>query len=109
MRLRRLTEVRRCDLAIVSQWVEEIVLFYVREVKLQPGLPDKQCTILYVDCWSVHRSEEFRHWIRATQLLILLIFVPATCTGILHPAEVGLQRVVKHRLKPGGKQNYVLS
>lgn len=87
--------------------MEQIVIPYIKEVKLEQGLPDKQYAILYIDCWSVHRSQDFRDWMKAVHPLILLIYVPATCTGILQPADVGLQRVVKHRLKAGGRQRNV--
>jgi hypothetical protein len=81
------------------QWVNNIVVKYIEEVKRVQGLPAQQYSILYIDAWSVHRSEAFRDWMQATHPLIRLIFVPATCTGILQPADVGLQRVIKHRLK----------
>ncbi|KAJ9091565.1 hypothetical protein QFC20_007608 [Naganishia adeliensis] len=79
--------------------VDEIVVRYIEKVKREKSLPDDQFAILYIDAWAVHRSEAFHNWMRERHPIILLVFVPATCTGVLRPADVGLQRVIKHRLK----------
>ena len=46
--------------------------------------------ILYLDFWSVHRSQEFRDWIKAELPEIVVLDVPASCTGLLQPCDVGL-------------------
>ncbi|KIO28555.1 hypothetical protein M407DRAFT_43289, partial [Tulasnella calospora MUT 4182] len=51
-------------------------------VKLELGLPPSQKSILYLDVWSVHRSEAFREWMRINHPTILLVYVPANCTGL---------------------------
>ncbi|KAJ9099726.1 hypothetical protein QFC20_005604 [Naganishia adeliensis] len=82
-----------------KDWVDEIVVRYIEKVKKEKSLQDDQFAILYIDAWAVHRSEAFRDWMREHHPTILLVCVPATCTGVLQPADVGLQRVIKHRLK----------
>ncbi|KZS96601.1 hypothetical protein SISNIDRAFT_387678, partial [Sistotremastrum niveocremeum HHB9708] len=41
---------------------------------------DSQPCILQLDCWSVHRSEEFRTWMRENYPWIRLQYVPGGCT-----------------------------
>ena len=63
--------------------------------------------ILYLDCWSVHRSKEFRDWIKATHPMIIVLYVPAGCTGLFQPCDVGLQRLFKHSVKQSASQFFV--
>ncbi|KAF9502731.1 hypothetical protein BS47DRAFT_1403181 [Hydnum rufescens UP504] len=55
--------------------------------------------LLYIDAWSVHRSNELSAWMKRKHPNIKVTFVPAGCTGILQPADVGLQRVIKHFIR----------
>ena len=63
--------------------------------------------ILYLDCWTIHRSKEFREWIQATYPFIILLFVPANCTGIFQPCDVGLQRLFKHSVKQSASEFFI--
>ncbi|KAI5449041.1 hypothetical protein NCC49_005652 [Naganishia albida] len=38
------------NLETTKKWVEEIVISYIKQVKLEQGLSDKRYTILYIDC-----------------------------------------------------------
>ena len=58
-----------------------------------------QVFIWTIDCWSVHRSQEFRNWIRENCPWILVRYVPGGCTGIFQPCDVGIQRILKHAMK----------
>ncbi len=60
--------------------------------------------ILYLDCWTIHRSKEFREWIQATYPFIILFLVPANCTGIFQPCDIGLQRLFKHSVKQSASE-----
>jgi hypothetical protein len=51
-----------------------------------------------LDAWAVHKSEEFRMYIRNQHPRIRLVFVPANCTSRLQVADVALQRPFKHGL-----------
>ena len=63
--------------------------------------------ILYLDCWSVHRSPEFWNWIKDTRPEIIVLYVPAGCTGLFQPCDVGLQRLFKHSVKQSVSQFFV--
>ena len=52
--------------------------------------------ILVLDVWAVHKSEEFRLFLRMQHPRIHLVFVPANCTSKLQVADVALQRPLKH-------------
>ncbi|KZO96463.1 hypothetical protein CALVIDRAFT_461081, partial [Calocera viscosa TUFC12733] len=52
-----------------------------------------------IDVYSVHRSEEFRNWMHDSYPWILLHYIPASCTGVWQPADVGLQRRLKTKLR----------
>lgn len=54
--------------------------------------------IWVIDSWSVHRSREFLDYL-AQFHFIHIVFVPAHCTGIAQPADVGLQRPIKARFR----------
>ncbi|KAL2623471.1 hypothetical protein R1flu_003676 [Riccia fluitans] len=58
--------------------------------------------VLILDCWSVHKSSEFKLWLVETHPEICLIFVPTNCTSELQPTDVILQRP----FKPAFQQHY---
>jgi hypothetical protein len=49
-----------------------------------------------IDCWSVHKSKEFLTWIKKKHPKILILFIPANCTAVLQPADIIIQRPLKH-------------
>jgi hypothetical protein len=51
--------------------------------------------LLLLDCWSVHKSDEFRGWLTKEHPRIHIVFVPANCTSKLQLADVALQRPFK--------------
>ncbi len=52
--------------------------------------------IVYLDCWTIHRSKNFCEWIKAKYLFIIFLFKTANCTGFF---DVGLQNLFKHSVK----------
>ncbi|KAG9085058.1 hypothetical protein FRC06_003753 [Ceratobasidium sp. 370] len=79
----------------MKNWVSRILVPYFEAQKRQRNLsPDQRC-ILQLDCWSVHRSKEFRHWLKATYPWIMLMYIPGGCTGLFQACDVGIQRVLK--------------
>ena len=50
-----------------------------------------QICIWQIDCWSVHQSAEFRNWMYQTYPWIRIHYVPANCTGLFQPCDVGIQ------------------
>ncbi|KAG9080301.1 hypothetical protein FRC06_006811 [Ceratobasidium sp. 370] len=83
------------NLSTMKSWVTGILVPYFESQKKAKNLPPDQRCILQVDCWSVHRSREFRDWLKGTYPWIMLIYVPGGCMGLFQACDVGLQRVLK--------------
>lgn len=79
--------------------VNEIIAPYFEKKKKELGLPPSQKAIWQIDVWSVHRSKEFRDWMKANHPNIIVHYVPAGCTGVFQACDVGIQRIFKHSLK----------
>lgn len=79
--------------------VDDIIAPYFSEQKQKLGLPEEQKSIWQIDVWSVHRSREFRNWMKTNHPNIILHFIPGGCTGVFQPCDVGIQRIMKHSLK----------
>jgi hypothetical protein len=91
----------------MRNFVNCILAPYFDSQKAKLGLPPDQCSIWLIDCWSVHRSEEFLVWMWKTHSTIIIIFVPAGCTGLFQPCDVGVQLPVKHSLKKSAHEDIV--
>lgn len=84
----------------MQRLVDTIIVPYLEEQKKKlPDLPPNQNSIWQIDVWSVHRSKEFRDWMKEHHTDILLHFVPAGCTPVFQACDVGIQRILKHSLK----------
>jgi hypothetical protein len=71
--------------------VNDIIAPYFDEQKAKLGLPPSQKSLWQIDVWSVHRSKEFRRWLRANHPTIILDYVPGGCTGVWQACDVGIQ------------------
>ena len=49
--------------------------------------------------WQTHRSQEFRAWMKETYPWIVLLFVPASCTGKLQVCDTVINYPFKHKGK----------
>ena len=85
--------------ATMQLLVNGIIPPYFDQKKKELGLPSSQCSIWMIDCWSVHKSEEFRGWMKISHPTIIISFVPGNCTGVWQPLNVGTQRVLKQSMK----------
>ncbi|KAF5372041.1 hypothetical protein D9615_008034 [Tricholomella constricta] len=83
----------------MKNFVNKILVPYFDHVIRRDNLRPDQRRLWQIDCWSVHRSEEFMNWMGANHPLIIVNFVPARMTSIFQPSDVGFQRVFKHSLK----------
>jgi hypothetical protein len=79
----------------MQNFVNRILAPYFDKTKAQLSLPPSQKSLWQLDVWSVHRSEEFRTWIKKQHSTILLDYVPGGCTSIHQPCDVGIQRLLK--------------
>ncbi|KAG6824721.1 hypothetical protein H0H92_006024 [Tricholoma furcatifolium] len=86
-------------LKTMKEWMTDIYVPYVQSVIEADNLPADQKSILLLNCYPVHVGEEFRSYVRAAHPNVFLMFVPANCTGIFQPADVGIQRILKHFLR----------
>ena len=66
-----------------------------------------QICVWQIDCWSVHRSAEFRNWMYHTYPWIWIHYVPANCTGLFQPCDVGIQRVLKLAIRRTALQDII--
>ena len=82
----------------MKNYVSETLAPYFESHRKKLKLPNQIC-IWQIDCWSVHRSLEFRSWMRAAYPWIRIHFVPANCTGLFQPCDVGIQRILKLAIK----------
>jgi DDE superfamily endonuclease len=88
-------------------YVNDILVPYFTAVKEELGLPEIQLSIWQIDCWSVHRSEEFRVWMATEHPNIQLEYVPDGCTGIWQACDVGIQRVFKHAIRQAARADMI--
>jgi hypothetical protein len=74
---------------------------YVRSViKASNGqLPVDQKVVLLIDCWFVHKSEEFLSWMKEEYPHLIILFVPGGTTNKFQPADTGLNRPFKAAVK----------
>jgi len=66
----------------MHSFVDKILAPYFQEAKSTLGLPPSQKSLWTINVWSVHRSKEFRLWMRCFHPNIILDFVPGGCTGV---------------------------
>lgn len=87
--------------------VNDVIAPYFEGKKKKLGLPSSQRSIWKIDCWSVHKSESFRNWMKKHHPTIIIIFVPGGCTGLWQPLDVGLQRIMKQSMKCSAHRDIV--
>lgn len=80
-------------------FVDDILAMYFDNAKRRLGIPLSHRSLWQIDVWTVHRSAEFRDWMWKTHPSIMMDYVPAGCTGLWQPDDVGIQRVLKHSMK----------
>lgn len=85
----------------MQQWITEVLMPYAARAAVQYTLPVDSHIVLVLDVWAVHKSEEFRKFLRTHHSHIHLVYVPPNCTSRLQVADVILQRPFKHALRQG--------
>ena len=95
------------NLETMKQYIQKIIVPYVRKKIIQHSLPKESKAILLLDCWSVHRSEEFLAYMKAEHKNMICVFIPPNCTSKLQVADTHLnfpfKRGIRHRFN-----NYVV-
>lgn len=95
------------NLNTMKSLVNDIIAPYFNAKRKDLGLPSTQKALWKIDCWSVHKSEEFRTWMKKTHPNIIIIYVPGGCTGLWQPLDVAIQRPLKLSLKRSGHLDMV--
>ncbi|KAI0356402.1 hypothetical protein OH77DRAFT_1379553, partial [Trametes cingulata] len=69
-------------LETMKAYVVEILVPYFEKhrSRLPPKRRQKQKCIWNIDVWSVHRSEDFRDWMKTAYTWIIVIYIPGGCT-----------------------------
>lgn len=83
----------------MQQYITKIIMPYANKCIADHRLRADANIILVLDVWAVHKSVEFRQFLRTRHPRIKLVFVPANCTSKLQVADVALQRPFKHHIK----------
>jgi DDE superfamily endonuclease len=83
----------------MQQYIREVIVPYAERMQLKHTLQNKSHIVLVLDVWAVHKSEEFRRFLRTSFPHIHLVYVPANCTSQLQVADVMLQRPFKHGIR----------
>ncbi|THV03410.1 hypothetical protein K435DRAFT_835856 [Dendrothele bispora CBS 962.96] len=91
-------------LKTMKEWMVQILRPYIEQYIKHHELPPDQKAILYIDCYPVHTGLDFRTYVLQEFPNVFLVFVPANCTAVGQPADVGLQRVVKHHIRQDNLQ-----
>jgi hypothetical protein len=90
----------------MQSYVTNILVPYFESHRVQLNLPNQLC-IWQIDCWSVHQSIEFRTWMRKNYPWIRIHYVPANCTGLFQPCDVGIQRILKLAIRRSALKDIV--
>ncbi|PBK61758.1 hypothetical protein ARMSODRAFT_981158 [Armillaria solidipes] len=77
--------------AIMQDLVETIIAPYFDEQKKQLGQEHIQFTLWKINCWSMHKLEEFHLYIKENYPYIILCFIPRNYVTVrmLHNRSVG--------------------
>jgi hypothetical protein len=90
----------------MQSYVTNILVPYFESHCKRLNLLDQVC-IWQIDCWSVHKSLEFRSWMRRSYPWIRIHYVPANCTGLFQPCDVGIQRILKLAIRRSALKDIV--
>jgi len=82
----------------MQEFFEKIITHHRQRMIKQHNLADSAKCIIYFDSCRVHRSADMLSYLKDTYTWLIVIFVPAGCTGIFQPCDLGLQRVYKHHI-----------
>ncbi|KAL3683409.1 hypothetical protein R1sor_001431 [Riccia sorocarpa] len=84
----------------LQEFVEKLLAPWIVSTCTRLGLnPQKQRSVWIIDCYSVHLRKDFMEWMKLHYPLILLLFVPASTTSKLQPADVNLMRPFKSNIE----------
>jgi hypothetical protein len=102
-------------LKTMKEWMIDIAAPHIKRTITRLGLRPEQKSLLILDCYPVHTGAPFRSYMAEEFPNIFLMYIPANCmssppfttsashfstgTGVFQPADVGLQRIIKHFMR----------
>lgn len=84
---------------LLERYFEDILVPHFQRVRDELASDDDQEAVVLLDCWSCHRSKEFRRLVHRRWPWLRLRFVPGGMTGLAQPCDVGMQRPYKLSIK----------
>ncbi|KAF9642099.1 hypothetical protein BDM02DRAFT_3106047 [Thelephora ganbajun] len=94
------------NMTTMKHYVAHILSVYFGDQRTRLNRPNQVC-LWMIDCWSVHRSQEFRGWMRDKYPWILIRYVPGGCMGVFQPCDVGIQRILKNAMQKAALSHVV--
>jgi hypothetical protein len=83
----------------MTEYIKFIVDPFIQTIIEKKNLHQDQKAIIVLDCWSVHKSAEFRGFVKKKYPNLLLVYIPPNCTSKLQVADVALNYSFKHGIK----------
>ena len=65
----------------MQQWITQVLVPYKEQRIVEHNLSADSHVVLVLDVWAVHKSEEFRMFIRMHYPRVHLVYVPPNCTS----------------------------
>ena len=90
----------------MQSYVTNILVPYFDSHRQHLNLPNQLC-IWQIDCWSVHQSLVFHSWMQKNYPWIRIHYIPANCTGLFQPCDVGIQRILKLAIRRSALKDIV--
>jgi hypothetical protein len=87
------------SLETMKEYIVEVIVPYTKERIKEHKLHADSHVVLVLDVWSVHKSADFRSYMKQEHPHIHLVYVPPNCTSKLQVADVMLQRPFKSGIK----------
>lgn len=83
-------------LTMKQYFVDILAPHFFREMRRLGLNPAEQVAAVLLDVYAVHRSAEFTTWVTDTFPWIKIFYIPACCTSVWQPMDVGMNRLAKH-------------
>ncbi len=77
----------------MKEYFDKVLLPTFKKIKAARNLPESQQSLVVMDCYKVHQTEEVINHLKTNNCQIK--FVPASCTGDLQPLDVSGNQVYK--------------
>lgn len=83
------------SLESMQDYIRRVIVPWINKKRIEHNAPESHAVLLF-DCWSVHKSAPFLEWLKSSYPEFHPLFVPAGCTSKAQPADLVLQRPMKH-------------